>query len=99
MDNSDSNNDNNQGDYVHVMYTYTRKGAPFNLNVFFSITNNDPNVLKDIEDSIRELEFIFKQYTLWTFYDNKNNDTNIQKAHEECTENAPGLVCRRQYRT
>ena len=84
--NDDSSNDNSstiQGDYVHVMYSYTRKGAAFHLNVFFSITRSDPNVLKDIEDSILELEFIFKQYTLWTFYDDNNNDTNNQKAHED----------------
>jgi len=90
--NDDNNNDNNrkndknsivQGDYVHVTYSYRRNGKPFHLNVFFSITNSDPNVLKDIEDSILELEFIFKQYTLWTFCDNNNSDTNNRKAHED----------------
>lgn len=56
-------------DYFHVVYNYTRKSLTFALNVIFPILKEENN----IDETLGEFEFIFKQFTLWTLIESDFN--------------------------
>jgi len=94
--NNDDNNNNDNDDkkvfgIYHVMYNYCRKGEPFALNVIFSIEKGNNDDQKGIRDTLTEVEFIFKQFTLWTFEDDTSDSSQL-KAHEDSRK--PNQVAR-----